>query len=629
MNDVDSENRQAPSSRPRSLTPAAFAAIVAGERATPAHHPESAVRREVQWVTMRDGVRLAAHIYLPPITPAPCVAVRTPYGPASYEEISVPLCRRGYVVICQDVRGTGASEPDTWDYDVYEWEDSYDFVEWITRQAWYDGFIGAMGGSYDGCTQVCMASHPAMSAIAPEVGSLCVLPSNGVQHHMFVNAYARTIGKGADKIAVSLDELEVLMKEETLATGYFNPPMDEPQPEILLEYVPGLRDVPLLGRKKWLWRYYTGLGGNERAQLLRTALGDDSITSVSTKRLNLLFGHDVDPDAILFPKSTPEELCCALQAPAFFITGWYDWGLGDTLYSWQQLMKHGSDEVRSRSRLLVTPSAHNKPGYHEGEEHVPALQRRFRKADNIELLDVWYNAVRKGTVDEIPRVTYYLMGANQWRFSSSWPPSEAWERPLYLAAGGGLETSHPAGEAKSDSYTYDPDDPTPTMGGSILSHAYRPGSVDIAGLQQRADVLCYTTTALDADLDVAGPLRLVLYASSSALETDFYGRISDVFPDGRAIQLQSGVLRTRYRGPVPAPLEPGKVYCFEIDMWATANRFAAGHRVRLDISSADFPKYQRNQNRGGAPGPSVCANQTVFHGGEYPSRLLLPVLGQE
>ncbi|MER9573749.1 CocE/NonD family hydrolase [Mesorhizobium opportunistum] len=608
------------------LTPPGFADVLAGELATPARHPESAIRRETQWVTTRDGVRLAAHLYLPPVTPAPCIAVRTPYGAASYEEISVPLCQRGYIVVCQDVRGTGASEPDTWDYDVYEWEDSFDFVEWITRQPWCDGFIGAMGSSYDACTQVCMASHPAMSAIAPEVGSLCILPGNGVQHHMFVNAYARTIGKGSSKEPISTDEMEVRMGEETLATGYFNPPMEEPQPEILLDHVPRLREVPLQERKKWLWRYYNSLGSNERAQLLRTALGEDSITSVSTKRLHLLFGHNVDPDAITFPKTTPEELCNALHAPALFITGWYDWGLGDTLYSWQQLMVHGTDEVRSRSRLLVAPSAHNKPGYHEGEEHIPVLQRRFRKADNIELLDMWYKAVRRGNVDYIPRVTYYLMGANQWRSSSSWPPREAQERPFYLASAGGLETSPAVDEAKSDSYVYDPDDPTPTMGGSILSHVYRPGSVDIAGVQQRADVLCYTTPVLDTDLDIAGPLRLVLYASSSAVETDFFARISDVFPDGRAIQLQNGVLRTRYRGLEPEALKPDKVYRFEIDMWATANRFCAGHRLRLDISSADFPKFQRNQNRGGTLGPSVKATQTVFYGGECSSQLLLPVL---
>lgn len=608
------------------LTPPNFAVILGGEVVTPAPHPESAIRRETQWVTMRDGIHLAAHLYFPPVTPAPCIAVRTPYGPASYEEISIPLCQRGYIVICQDVRGTGVSEPDTWDYDVYEWEDSYDFVEWITRQTWCDGFLGATGGSYDACTQVCMASHPAMSAIAPEVGSLCILPGNGVQHHMFVNAYARTIGKGSSKEPISTDEMEVRMREETLATGYFNPPMEELQPQVLLDYVLGMRDVPLQERKKWLWRYYNSLGSNERAQLLKIALGEDSITSVSTKRLHLLFGHSIDPDAITFPKSTPAELCSALHAPALFITGWYDWGLGDTLYSWQQLMVHGKDEVRSHSRLLIAPSAHNKPGYHEGEERFPVLKRRFRKADNIELLDIWYKAVRSGTVGEIPRVTYYLMGANQWRSSSSWPPSEAQERPFYLTAGGGLGTSPAVGEAKSDSYDYDPDDPTPTMGGSILSHVYRPGSVDIAGVQQRTDVLCYTTPLLDADLDIAGPLTLILYASSSAVETDFFGRISDVFPDGRAIQLQSGVLRTRYRGPEPEALEPDKVYRFEIDMWATANRFTAGHRLRLDISSADFPKFQRNQNRGGTPGPSIKARQTVFYGVEYPSHLLVPVL---
>ena len=140
-----------------------------------------------------------------------------------------------------------------------------------------------------------------------------------------------------------------------------------------------------------------------------------------------------------------------------------------------------------------------------------------------------------------------------------------------------------------------------------MSNLYPPGSVDVSAAQRRPDVLTYTTPPLQNDLDVVGPIRLVLHASSSARDTDFYGRLSDVFPDGRAIQLQSGMVRARYRNPEGEPelLEPGKIYRFEIDMWATANRFAAGHRLRLDISSADFPKFERNNNRGGEQGPSV------------------------
>jgi putative CocE/NonD family hydrolase len=158
---------------------------------------------------------------------------------------------------------------------------------------------------------------------------------------------------------------------------------------------------------------------------------------------------------------------------------------------------------------------------------------------------------------------------------------------------------------------------------------YTPGSVDVSELQRRPDVLCYTSAPLDHDIDVVGPLGMILYASSSAVDTDLSARLSDVFPDGRAIQIQSGTLRTRYRNPAGSAelLEPGRVYRFEISMWATANRFAAGHRIRLDLSSADFPRFDRNTNRGGEPRPPIAAEQTVFHDPEHPSHLMLTTVG--
>ncbi|RVJ69261.1 CocE/NonD family hydrolase [Sinorhizobium medicae] len=601
----------------------AFAAVLAGETSTPPVHSEDSIRIETQWVTMRDGIRLATHLHMPPVTPAPCIAMRTPYGRSAYAAIATTLCQRGYAVACQDVRGTGESEPDTWDFYIYEWEDSFDFVEWITRQPWYNGFIGSLGGSYDGATQFCMAAHPMMTAIAPEVAGLGVAPSHGVRFHMYVNAYSRTVGKGNDKVPLSEAEMEVRMQQETLATGYFDEPMDVPLPKALLSYFPELSKIPSSKRKQWLWTAYNKLEAGKRAALLRIALGENCIASDSTTKLNFLFGHEIDPDALLFPRENTKQLCEAIHAPALMITGWYDWCLGDTLFSWEQLISHGTEAVRRESRLLITPTAHNKPGYHEGEERSPALQRIYRK--DSELLQFWYRAVKDRNVAALPPVTYYLMGANEWRTCSVWPPREVEWRNLYLVSEGALAWIA-ATESASDSYVYDPDDPTPTIGGSILSNTYRPGSVDISAVQDRSDVLTFTTPVLSEYVDVVGPITLVLYASTSALETDFFGRISDVFPDGRAIQLQSGVLRTRYRASEPSVLEPGAVYRFEIDLWATANRFAAGHRLRLDISSADFPKFQRNRNRGGTPGSSIKATQTVFHGGECSSHLRIPVL---
>jgi putative CocE/NonD family hydrolase len=220
------------------------------------------------------------------------------------------------------------------------------------------------------------------------------------------------------------------------------------------------------------------------------------------------------------------------------------------------------------------------------------------------------------------------MGANEWRCASDWPVPEARVVPLYLSVGGRLSDRVPENARQPDEYLYDPNDPTPTVGGSILSYVYPPGSVDVSAVQQRKDVLSYTTEPLTKDLDVVGPLRLILFASSTAKDTDFVARLSDVFPDGRAVQLQNALLRARYRDLEQGPqfLKSGEIYRLEIDMWATANRFKAGHRLRLDISSADFPKFDRNSNRGGDPGDPIPARQSIYHDADHPSHLLVSIL---
>jgi uncharacterized protein len=324
------------------------------------------------------------------------------------------------------------------------------------------------------------------------------------------------------------------------------------------------------------------------------------------------------------------ELCRAIHAPPLLRTGWYDWGLNDALETWALFRREARSDVAKRARMIITPYAHNMPGYHEGVDTHPELMRAPGMLDYAGLLLYWYEAVRAGTDASWPAVIYYLMGANEWRVATDWPVPEAMAVVIYLGSDGSLAVDPPEQTCEPDHYTYDPHDPTPTVGGSIVSYVYPPGSVDVSGVQKRADVLVFTSPVLQFDLDVVGPIRMVLYASSSAVDTDFVARLSDVFPDGRAIQLQSGILRARYRRPDGEPelLEPGRVYRFEIDLWATANRFKAGHRVRVDISSADFPHFDRNTNRGGQAGDPIPAQQTIYHDAMHPSHLLLPVLGE-
>ena len=598
---------------------------------TPPQFSVSQIRYDTVNVAMRDGVRLATDLYLPPLPRGPVVAVRTPYGRGidSYAGIFLSFARRGYILVSQDCRGTGESEPDTWDYYMYEQEDGFDLVEWITQQSWFDGFLGACGGSYVGQTQWHMAMHPSMSTIVPDVSGLGIAV-NTVHLHMFATAYARSVGKGSDKVATPFFELEAQMLTQTLATGYFNDPLPTPIPDPLVKRFPSLHGLALPQARSWLWEHYCSLTCAERAEFVRHAMGVENVGLLEVESLSAIFGCHVSHDAHTLPHPNMAELCKTLHAPVLLRTGWYDWGLNDTLATWDLLMQATPEQMRCRCRLFIAPSAHNTLGYHESIATHPELHHAYSASTTLEMLLRWYKAIREDRLESWPVVIYYLMGANEWRASSTWPPPDALPKLLYLNANGTLTTESPP-PSRPDRYTYDPNDPTPTVGGSIVSYVYPPGSVDVAAVQQRSDVLTYTTKPLAQDLDVIGPLKLVLYASSSAIDTDFAARVSDVFPDGRAIQLQSGILRARYRNRTsePEPLEPNRVYRFEIDIWATANRFKEGHRLRVDISSADFPRFDRNNNRGGVNGEPIRARQTVYHDPENPSHLLVSVVGNQ
>lgn len=597
---------------------------------TPPAFAVSHIRCETVWVPMRDGTRLATDLYLPPKHPAPAIAIRTPYGRANDRFVGAFLsfARRGYVVIAQDCRGTGESEPESFDYYVHESEDGFDLVEWISRQSWFGGFLGACGSSYIGQTQWCMGMHPSMTTFVPEVSGLGIVPPSTANLYIYISASARTLGKGKGKVSVHYTEMERFFETETMAGGYYNEPLQPSLPDAVLARFAHLRTLPVIEARRWLWKRYCGLSGAQRAGFVKQALGIEHITSVALRSMTEIFGQNTSIDAHTIPNADPSELCSLIQAPPLMITGWYDWGLNDALATWSLLRREGQESVRSRTRLLITPSAHNTPGYYEGIQTHAELQHNHRTVNNVELLLSWYAAVQGGTVDSWPVVIYYLMGKNEWRVATDWPPPEARPRVFYLASQGRLiedPAHHPSG---SDSYVYDPEHPTPTAGGSIVSYMYPPGSVDVSEVQRRPDVLTYTTEPLEEDLDVVGGISVELYVSSSAADTDFCARLSDVFPDGRAIQLQSGMLRARYRQQEPELLEPGRIYRMEIDLWATANRFFAGHRLRVDISSADFPHFDRNNNRGGEPGRPIPARQTLHFGPEHPSCLRVRVVGR-
>jgi len=247
--------------------------------------------------------------------------------------------------------------------------------------------------------------------------------------------------------------------------------------------------------------------------------------------------------------------------------------------------------------------------------------------------DHWLKGIETGMMAEAP-IKLFVMGANMWRDEQDWPPVRAHNTAYYLHAGGRLGPDAPDGETP-DRYDFDPADPVPTRGGALLmTPEYPAGPFDQRPIEARSDMLVYTTPPLEHDIEVTGPITVQLWAVSSAPDTDFVARLTDVYLDGRAINLTDGIVRARYRhfaqGEPPSFIEPGRPYEYVIDLWATSNVFKAGHRIGLQITSSCFPRWDRNPNSGhpfGADADHQVAHQTILHDRERPSHVVLPIVG--
>jgi hypothetical protein len=251
--------------------------------------------------------------------------------------------------------------------------------------------------------------------------------------------------------------------------------------------------------------------------------------------------------------------------------------------------------------------------------------------------DRWVKG-EKNEVDDWPRVKIFVMGENKWRDENEWPLARTQYTKYYLHSGGkantrngdGTLSTEAPGEETPDKFAYDPLNPVPTKGGNSLG--LNLGAYDQAEIEDRPDVLCYTSPVLDKDLEVTGPIRAFIYAATDAKDTDFTVKLVDVYPDGKAVNIQDGIVRALYRKndpQNPTPLTPGAVEAYEIDLWATSNLFKAGHRIRVEVSSSNFPRFNRNLNTGEPVADAVktaIANQIIRHDAEFPSHILLPII---
>lgn len=572
---------------------------------------------------MRDGVILRADIYRPAGVGAfPVLLTRTPYGKAALPmmvDTNRALAAQGYIVVAQDVRGRFASEGE---YRVNQDDiaDGYDSVLWAAALEGSTGVVGMFGISYMGITQLLAAAQrPApLRAIFPIQCRASQYPRvyYGGAYHLgdrlgwsLMQAVELVDKQGLNAPDIrrfgglTRDMMAMLSAGDPDTTARLCGEMRD-MLEPWLRHLP-LRELPVL---QGLAPYYF--------ELLDHPVYDE-------------FWH-----AMEVPRWFAE-----LDLPCFSVGGWYDILLQGNLDIFTGLRTRSrTPESRGAQKLLVGPWTHG--------QFVPrAGDLDFGPQATVDLLDLqtrwfdqWLKGIDRGVRDE-PPVRLFVMGTNRWRDEQEWPLARTRYVPYYFHSGGCANTlsgdgtlslEHP-GDEPVDTYTYDPEDPVPSVGGKTLGLGSLPGPFDQRAVEARPDVLCYTTPPLPADLEVTGPLVVTLYAASSAPDTDWAAKLVDVHPNGYAQNLQEGILRASFRvpGASPSPIRPGEVYEYAIDLWATSAVFLAGHRIRVEISSSNFPHWDRNTNTG-LPGATadhvVAARQTVFHDATRPSHILLPII---
>jgi hypothetical protein len=331
-----------------------------------------------------------------------------------------------------------------------------------------------------------------------------------------------------------------------------------------------------------------------------------------------------------------------VTVPCLQQSGWYEFNEKGALENFRNMKeKGGSQLARKGQHLLLGPWAHGQPTGISGEINFgPLASPLGAGVTNYNL--AFFDKYIRGKEVDLPAVRYFVMGRNTWEASSDWPlPQTRWRRHFLHSRGhanssggdGFLTREEPASEPP-DAYIYDPLSPVRTTGGAwAAGNGFVPGPLDQSRLEKRADVLCYTTAELSEPVEVTGPLQLHLFAATSACDTDFTARLLDVYPDGRCFNVAEGIIRARFRKSVfhPEPVKPGKIYEYVIDMVATSQLFLNRHRIRIDITSSNFPAFDRNMNTGNAVGEDahgIVARQTVFHQKEYPSYIDLPVISK-
>jgi putative CocE/NonD family hydrolase len=552
---------------------------------------------------MRDGVKLSADVFLPQGGGAfPTIFLRTPYESLlqMHIEWAVWWAKRGYAVVIQDCRGRFESEGVFYPYHD-DGRDGHETLAWIADQPWCNGKIGTSGRSYGGIVQWQLAPYrsPHLTAMAPQV----IMGDYFGDCHRIGGAVQWLLTVGAAIIFST--NVSLIQQGATHIFG--NQQFYRHLPLITADEV-------AIGRKIQFYRDW-----------LEHEFYDDYWRAINT-----------------------EEKLDQIAVPVCQQGAWYDPYTASKFRMWNGLRERGfSAHARQNQKLYVIPWTHHLPeGSKLGDLDFGTQGAVDLKQEDLRWFDHWLKGNDTGIMDE-PPLRLFVMGANVWRNENEWPLARTVWTPYYLHSNGRANTFYGDGalspelptDEPADRYSYDPNDPVSSLGGNNSTWTWVkfardplfPGPIDQRPIERRDDVLVYTSAVLEADLEVTGPLTVVLYAASSARDTDFTAKLVDVYPDGRAIHLAEGIVRARHRQSMERAdfLEPGEVAEYQIQLAPTSNVFRRGHSLRVEISSSNFPRFDRNLNTGEsiATGTRMqIAHQTVLHSQSYPSYILLPII---
>ncbi|GMU93031.1 MAG: X-Pro dipeptidyl-peptidase [Candidatus Hydrogenedentota bacterium] len=530
-------------------------------------------------VTMSDGVDLIANVYRPVgIEKTPAILVRVPFS-RSYKNnlmgnvLGTFWASRGYAVVLQRSRGRHPSGGEFYPL-LCERGDGIDTLHWLEHQPWYDGRLGMWGGSSFGYTQWAIADQrdPGPAAYMIQIAS-------SEFREMFYRGGAFALESALYWALRSYRDWDKIPSVKTLDRGAWGWPLLEADNR-------AADDIPFFN--DWAGHvhkddYWTAIDGADRA--------------------------------------------ASIAAPVHLIAGWFDPFLPAQLDDYVRIRTEAEAGVGSSSRLVIGPWAHARPvvlpGGMRGDNY-----RRAALAPSVAWYDTHVAEIAADARSTAP-VRIFVMGENKWRDEWEWPLARTTFTEYFLSSRGHANTSAGDGELALspsisayayDQFTYDPNDPVPMAGGAVLGP--RAGTEPQKRVETRHDVLVYTTGPLDEQVEVTGPVHLILYVTTSAPNTDFTGKLVDVHPDGTAYNVCEGILRRSY-APTDQPVE------IELELWPTSIVFLKGHRIRLQVSSSSFPRFDRNPNTGAyipAETRPVTARQRVYHGGDTPSRLILPVI---